>query len=59
MTPLVGDLQNAYLVAPGGRFLLGTDTQGRDVLSAVLFGARLGDRLCEAFDPRSAVRGER
>jgi hypothetical protein len=23
-----GDLQNAYLVAPGGQFLLATDTQG-------------------------------
>lgn len=39
--PIVGDLQNAYLLAPGNRFLLGTDTQGRDVLSRVLFGARL------------------
>ena len=26
---------------PGSRFLLGTDTQGRDVLSRVLYGARL------------------
>jgi ABC-type dipeptide/oligopeptide/nickel transport system permease subunit len=34
--PLKGDLRNAYLVDPGGRFLLGTDTQGRDVLSRVL-----------------------
>jgi ABC-type dipeptide/oligopeptide/nickel transport system permease subunit len=39
--PLRGDLRNAYLVGPGGRFLLGTDTQGRDVLSRVLYGARL------------------
>src|SRR5512146_870522 len=39
--PLTGDLQNAYLLRPGGRFLLGTDTQGRDVLSRVLYGARL------------------
>jgi len=39
--PLKGDLRNAYLLDPGGRFLLGTDTQGRDVLSRVLFGARL------------------
>ena len=39
--PLTGDLRNAYLLGPGGRFLLGTDTQGRDVLSRVLYGARL------------------
>jgi ABC-type dipeptide/oligopeptide/nickel transport system permease subunit len=39
--PIAGDLKNAYLVEPGSRFLLGTDTQGRDVLSRVLYGARL------------------
>jgi ABC-type dipeptide/oligopeptide/nickel transport system permease subunit len=39
--PRIGDLQNAYLQRPGGRFLLGTDSQGRDVLSRVLYGARL------------------
>jgi ABC-type dipeptide/oligopeptide/nickel transport system permease subunit len=39
--PVVGDLRGAYLVRPGGRFWLGTDTQGRDVLSRVLYGARL------------------
>jgi ABC-type dipeptide/oligopeptide/nickel transport system permease subunit len=39
--PLTGDLRSAYLVSPGPRFLLGTDTQGRDVLSRVLYGARL------------------
>jgi ABC-type dipeptide/oligopeptide/nickel transport system permease subunit len=39
--PITGDLKNAYLVEPGARFLLGTDTQGRDVLSRVLYGARL------------------
>jgi ABC-type dipeptide/oligopeptide/nickel transport system permease subunit len=39
--PITGDLKGAYLVGPGSRFLLGTDTQGRDVLSRVLYGARL------------------
>lgn len=39
--PVSGDLKRAYLVSPGSRFLLGTDTQGRDVLSRVLYGARL------------------
>ena len=39
--PLTGDLRGAYLVSPGSRFFLGTDTQGRDVLSRVLYGARL------------------
>src|SRR5919109_703661 len=40
-SPITGDLKEAYLVKPGSRFLLGTDTQGRDVLSRVLYGARL------------------
>jgi len=39
--PLSGDLRNAYLLGPSARFLLGTDTQGRDVLSRLLYGARL------------------
>ncbi len=39
--PIVGDLKHAYLTPPGTRFLLGADTQGRDVLSRVLYGARL------------------
>ena len=28
--PTTGDLRNAYLLGPGGRYLLGTDAQGRD-----------------------------
>src|SRR4051812_25410704 len=39
--PLTGDLRGAYLISPGPRLWLGTDTQGRDVLSRVLYGARL------------------
>jgi ABC-type dipeptide/oligopeptide/nickel transport system permease subunit len=39
--PVSGDLRGAYLLKPGPQFLLGTDTQGRDVLSRVLYGARL------------------
>src|SRR5574338_330975 len=39
--PYTGDLRHAYLLHPGGSYLLGTDTQGRDVLSRVLYGARL------------------
>lgn len=39
--PFRGDLANDYLAAPGGRFLLGADAQGRDVLSRVLYGARI------------------
>ncbi|HET7599006.1 MAG TPA: ABC transporter permease [Gemmatimonadales bacterium] len=39
--PIRGDLQGAYLLRPGPHHLLGTDTQGRDVLSRVLYGARL------------------
>ena len=39
--PRSGDLRHAYLLEPGGRYLFGTDTQGRDILSRVLHGARL------------------
>jgi ABC-type dipeptide/oligopeptide/nickel transport system permease subunit len=39
--PLSGDLKDAYLTPPGGKYLLGTDSQGRDVLSRVLYGARI------------------
>lgn len=39
--PLIGDLRGAYLHPPDSRFLLGTDTQGRDVLSRVIWGARI------------------
>jgi ABC-type dipeptide/oligopeptide/nickel transport system permease subunit len=39
--PLTGDLRHAYLLPPNGTYLLGTDSQGRDVLSRVLYGARL------------------
>jgi peptide/nickel transport system permease protein/oligopeptide transport system permease protein len=39
--PIEGDLARDYLAAPGTRFLFGADAQGRDVLSRVLYGARL------------------
>lgn len=39
--PLIGDLRGAYLAKPGGAYLLGADTQGRDVLSRVIWGARI------------------
>jgi peptide/nickel transport system permease protein/oligopeptide transport system permease protein len=39
--PLRGDLKHNYLTPPGSQFLLGADTQGRDVLSRVLHGARV------------------
>jgi ABC-type dipeptide/oligopeptide/nickel transport system permease subunit len=38
--PLAGDL-GVYPQGPGGGHLLGTDAQGRDVLSRVLHGARV------------------
>lgn len=34
------ELADSYK-APGGRFLLGTDDQGRDIFSAILFGLRI------------------
>ena len=39
--PLRGDLARSYLAQPGRHFLFGADGQGRDVLSRVLYGARI------------------
>ena len=39
--PITGDLRGAYLLAPSLHHLFGTDSQGRDVLSRVLYGARI------------------
>ncbi|MES2125594.1 MAG: ABC transporter permease [Gemmatimonadota bacterium] len=39
--PYRGDLANDSLAPPGRHFLLGADAQGRDVLSRVLYGARI------------------
>src|SRR5438874_1244197 len=39
-SPIIGDASDGNL-APGATHWLGTDDQGRDVLSRVLFGARL------------------
>lgn len=39
--PLRGDLAGSYLLPPGPSHWFGTDTQGRDVLSRVLHGARI------------------
>ncbi len=39
--PLRGDLARDSLAPPGHRFLLGADEQGRDILSRILFGARI------------------
>lgn len=40
-SPVQGDIQNAYLLPPSAQHWLGTDTQGRDILSRVIFGARI------------------
>jgi peptide/nickel transport system permease protein len=40
--PVMGDLAGARLLPPGsGSYLLGTDDQGRDILSRLLYGTRL------------------
>ncbi|MRG54280.1 ABC transporter permease subunit [Phyllobacterium sp. SYP-B3895] len=40
-SPVAGDLRNARLLPPGGDYLLGTDDQGRDILSRLIYGSRL------------------
>ncbi|WP_064712517.1 ABC transporter permease [Rhizobium bangladeshense] len=40
--PVVGDLRNARLLPPGtSGYLLGTDDQGRDIYSRLIYGSRL------------------
>lgn len=40
--PVIGDLKNARLLPPGaGGFLLGSDDQGRDIFSRLVYGSRL------------------
>ncbi|ACI57112.1 peptide/nickel transport system permease protein [Rhizobium leguminosarum] len=40
--PVVGDLRNARLLPPGtAEYLLGTDDQGRDIFSRLIYGSRL------------------
>ncbi|MBB3313907.1 peptide/nickel transport system permease protein [Rhizobium sp. BK196] len=40
--PVVGDLKNARLLPPGSAgYLLGTDDQGRDIFSRLIYGSRL------------------
>jgi len=39
--PRLGDLQHARLLRPSGEHWAGTDEQGRDILSRLLFGARI------------------
>ena len=40
-SPYIGDLKNARLMAPSAEFWLGTDDQGRDILSRLIYGSRL------------------
>ncbi|MEO5323216.1 ABC transporter permease [Mesorhizobium sp. CC13] len=40
-SPYIGDLKNARLMTPGAAYWLGTDDQGRDILSRLIYGSRL------------------
>ncbi|WP_314091382.1 nickel transporter permease [Shinella sp. M31] len=40
-SPYIGDLAKARLLAPGAGHWLGTDDQGRDILSRLIYGSRL------------------
>ena len=40
-SPYIGDLRNSRLMPPGAEHWLGTDDQGRDILSRLIYGSRL------------------
>lgn len=41
-SPVIGDLRNARLLPPGSEgYILGTDDQGRDIFSRLIYGSRL------------------
>ena len=40
-SPVVGDLRNTRLLPPSGSHWLGTDDQGRDILSRLIYGSRI------------------
>ncbi len=40
-SPTVGDLRNTRLLPPSGTYWLGTDDQGRDILSRLIHGSRI------------------
>ncbi|WP_160007609.1 ABC transporter permease [Rhizobium sp. 18055] len=41
-SPVIGDLRNSRLLPPGSEgFILGTDDQGRDIFSRLIYGSRL------------------
>ena len=40
-SPVQGDLMNARLLPPSTTYWLGTDDQGRDILSRLIYGSRL------------------
>nr|WP_315233325.1 ABC transporter permease [uncultured Albidiferax sp.] len=40
-SPTVGDLRTTRLLPPSGQFWLGTDDQGRDILSRLVHGSRI------------------
>ena len=40
-SPYIGDLKNARLLPPSSAYWLGTDDQGRDILSRLIYGSRL------------------
>ncbi|MDH6234191.1 peptide/nickel transport system permease protein [Mesorhizobium soli] len=40
-SPYIGDLKTARLLPPSAQYWLGTDGQGRDILSRLIYGSRL------------------
>jgi len=54
--PVRGDL-NDYLRAPGSRYWFGTDTFGRDVLSRIVYGARISLGVGAAVQASALVIG--
>ncbi|MBX3086162.1 MAG: ABC transporter permease [Anaerolineae bacterium] len=55
--PILGDLRNSYVKPPSPQHIFGTDDVGRDILSRVIYGARLSLKIALLAQTASVLVG--